>query len=129
MNTLFTSIYTAYLASGLPDAGMTGLYNTEAPPGAEFPYGVFTLVSDVPDWTFTEDFENCLIQFNLYSDHRTKPAEVCALFELLKAAFDFVDLTVTGYTSVSLTREMATLLRVDMVWQYTVTYRIYLEKD
>jgi len=129
MNTLFTSIYTKYLASGLPAAGMTGLYNTEAPAGAVFPYSVFQLISDVPDWTFTEDFENCLVQFNLFSDHKTSPLEICALFELLKTAFDFVDLTVSGYKSVSLTREMSTLLRIDMVWQYTVTYRIYLEKN
>lgn len=129
MNTLFTAIYTAYLASGLPAAGMTDLYNTEAPAGVAFPYGVFTLVSDVPDGTFTEDFENCLVQFNLFSDHRTSPVEICTLFELLKTAFDFVDLTVSGYKSVSLTREMSTLLRIDMVWQYTITYRIYLEQD
>lgn len=129
MRTLFQAIYTAYLASGLPAGGLTGLYNTEAPPGAAFPYGVFTLVSDVPDWTFSEDFENCLVQFNLFSDHKTSPVEICALFELLKVAFDFVDLTVSGYKSVSLTRELSTLLRIDMVWQYTVTYRIYLEKN
>jgi len=128
MNTLFTAIYTKYLASGLPAAGMTGMYNTEAPAGAQFPYGVFTLVSDVPDWTFSEDFENCLVQFSLFSSHKTSPVEICSLFELLKTAFDFVDLAVSGYWGVSLTREMATLLRVDMVWQYTITYRVYLEK-
>jgi len=108
---------------------MTGLYNTEAPAGSAFPYGVFTMPDNSPEWTFTENFENCLIQFNLYSDNKTSPVNICSLFELLKTAFDFVDLDITGYKSVSLTREMSTLLRIDMVWQYTVTYRIYLEKN
>jgi len=129
MNTLFTAIYTKYLASGLPAAGMTGLYNTEAPAGSAFPYGVFTMPDNSPDWTFTENFENCLIQFNLYSDNKTSPVNICSLFELLKTAFDFVDLDITGYGSVSLVREIATLGRIDNVWDYMVRYRFLIEKD
>ena len=133
MNTLFTAIYAKYLASGLPAAGLTGLYNTQAPADAAFPYCVFSLISDVPDWTFTENFENCLIQFSLFSKptgaDKASSSEVCNLFELLKTMLDFVDLTISGYTSISLTREMATLLRANMVWQYTVTYRILLQDD
>jgi len=129
MNTLFTAIYTAYLASGLPVGGLTGLYNTEAPAGAVFPYGVFSLISKVPDGTFTEDFENCLIQFSLFSDNKTSPVEVCALYELLKTTFDEVDLDYVGYKSVSLVRVIDMLTREDNVWFYMVQYRFLLEKN
>jgi len=129
MKTLFQSIYTKYLASDLPAEGMTGLYNTQAPSDAEFPYGIFTLVSAVQDFTFTETFEDCLIQFSLFSDVKSDSTEVCNLFELLKATFDFVDLTVSGYKVVSFVRGIANLLQVEGVWQYTISYRILLQEN
>ena len=129
MNTLFTAIYEKYLASGLPAAGMTGLYNTRAPADAAFPYGVFSLQDNKPEWTFTENFENCLIQFNLFSNIKKSPSEICTLFELLKTTFDFVDLTFDGYTSISLVREIATLVNIENVWDFMVQYRFLIEEE
>ena len=127
MKTLFQAIYARHQATDLSDA-LTNLYCTEAPPRAVFPYGVFSLVSNVPDWTFTEDFEDSLVQFSLFSNVISDQTEVCDAFELLKAAFDKFDLVVANYKIVSLTREMANLIKQEDVWHYAVTYRIYLEK-
>lgn len=127
MTDLFAAIITRYEAVGLSNS-LTGLWNTQAPQEAVFPYGVFSLISDVPEWTFTEDFENCLLQFNLFSD-KSDPVEICALFELLKTAFDFLDLTISNYETVSLVRENSILTRIEDVWQYNVTYRVVLQKD
>jgi len=127
MKTLFQAVYSEYAGSALASS-LTDLYNTQAPSEAVFPYGVFTLVSNVHDFTFTERFENCLLQFSLFDDS-SSPSNVCDYFELLKAVFDFLDLEVSGYTTVSLVREAANLITVEDVWQYTVTYRIYLQTD
>ena len=108
-------------------ASLTGLWNTQAPQDVVFPYGVFQLISDVPDWTFTEDFEDILFQFNLFSDS-SDPVEICALYELLKTAFDFLELSIANYETVSMIRENAILTR-DGYWQYNVTYRIVLQKS
>jgi len=132
MNDLFAAIITHYDADPLA-ALLTGMYNTEAPQDAVFPYGVFSLISDVPDWTFSENFENCLLQFNIFSD-KINPVEICALYDLLKGdvgigtGFDFLDLPITDYEAISLVRENAILLRVENIWQYTVTYRILLRE-
>lgn len=130
MNALFTAIYNKYSSDPLANS-LTGLFSTEAPAGIVFPYGVFSLISDVPDWTLDTDekFEDCLVQFSLFSDHQTSPAEIGNLFELLKTMLDFGNLTISGYTVISLVRESAILVRVDNVWQYTITYRILLKKN
>lgn len=128
MTDLFAAIMVRYAAVPLKDSLTGGLWNTEAPQETAFPYGVFALISDVPDWTFSENLENILLQFNLFSD-TSDPVEICALFELLKTAFDFHELTIANYETVSMIRENAILTRVEDVWQYNVTYRIILGKN
>lgn len=124
MNVLFDAVYTRWTAV----MGARTLYNTEADDEASFPYSTMTIVGDIADWTFTEDFEDVLIQFNLFSE---TPActEVGATFEALKTAFDKHALTITGYTTISLERGVANLVRVDNKWQYIVQYRILIQKD
>jgi len=129
---LFEAIYNHYLADPLAD-NLKGLYHTEAPQEAEFPYAVFSLVSNTQEFTFSENFENCLIQFNIYS-RESSPKEICDLYELLKGntvagtGFDFLDLSIDDYRAVSLLRENAILTHIEGVWQYSVTYRAVLEK-
>lgn len=129
MKTLFQALYARYKTTALGSSALTDFYCTQAPPKAVFPYGVFSLPSNVADWTFTEDFEDCLVQFSLFSNIMSDQREVCDLFELLKTAFDKFDLVVTGYTTVSLERGPANLVKEENAWHYAVTYRLYLQKD
>jgi len=131
MNDLFKSIYAHYAADPLA-AALTDLYFTEAPPNAVFPYAVFSLVTDMANWTFTESFENCLVQFNIFSD-TSSATEIGELFVLLKGdvaageGFDFFELVLDNFDTVSMEREMSNLVRVEKVWQYNVTYRCVLQ--
>lgn len=127
MQDLFAAIMTRYSAVGL-SSSLTGLYNTQAPQDAVFPYGVFQLISDVPEWTFSENFENCLLQFNLFSN-KSSPVQICTLYELLKTAFDFHELAVSNHDTVSMIRENTILTQIESVWQYNVTYRVVLQKN
>jgi len=128
MTDLFAAIMIRYAAVPLASSLTGGLWSTLAPQDTAFPYGVFSLISDVPEWTFGENLENILLQFNLFSN-TSDPVQVCALFTLLKTAFDFLDLSIDNYETVSLIRENAILTKVEDIWQYNVTYRILLGKS
>lgn len=126
MKELFLAIYNRAIDEG--KFGLTALYNTEAPAAAVFPYGVFGLVSNVPDWTFAENFEDCLLQFSLYSD-KMLATEVLEAAALLEDAFDFHDLAIgVSYTTISLVQETSNLLKVEGVWLYNVSYRLLVER-
>lgn len=126
MTDLFYAIFTEYQGSTLASV-LTGMHNTQAPETVVYPYSVFSLISDVPDWTFTENTEEILIQFNLFSKV-TNAVQVCDLFEKLKDTYDFCDLAIANYETVSVVRENSILTREEKVWQYNVTYRVLLGK-
>ena len=92
------------------------------------PYGVMSMVSNVPDWTYTENFEDFILQFTLYSETPTCE-EILDAAVALKSAFDFFDLNVAGFLTVSMTRVVSTLVRVEKIWQYNVSYYIKLQNN
>jgi len=130
MKTLFESIYAHYAEDPIADS-VNGIYNTEAPPNAAFPYIVFSLVSDIQETSMSSVIENCLIQFNIFSNTNSSE-EACDIFELLKGdvnegeGFDFYELLVDNYTNMVLRREQSFLTRDSKIWQYNVVYRIML---
>lgn len=138
MKDLFKALYDHFHSDPMSGTGkFTEIYNTIADVDAIFPYLIFSLPDVVPDNTFTERSEDCLIQFDIYSD-KASPVEVCELFELLKGetegvtGFDYVDLSVDNHVTISFTRSGASLNKWEvggkMVWNYSVSYSILLEK-
>ena len=137
MTPLFTAIYDLLDTSAL-DTNHIGdrMYPNEAPQGATFPYATYELVAGTTDWTFCADmsFDDCVIQFNLFSDDLSSPVEVNGMFTNLIALYDWCNLThaslaAAGYTSLYMHRELFHLMRdIDAgVWQYIVQYRVLLE--
>jgi hypothetical protein len=102
------------------------MYNEGAELGAVQPFVVFHELSDVYDYTFTSDFENILIQFNIYTD--TLPESNTA-FGYLKDLFDNCDLTISGYTHVYMRRERSYRMKIDNYFNRIVEYRILIEKN
>ncbi len=128
MTDLFNAIYTHYLTTDLAGS-LTGFHNTLAPEKAIFPYGVFQIIDDDPNWTYSEDTETIILQINLFSK-TVNSAEVCTLFELLKTAFDKKDITISNYVWISCVRLPGTILtKVEKVWQYNVSYEIEIGKE
>lgn len=118
----------AALVTALPG----GLYLNERPQFANvrddlYPYAVFFIVSERPVYTFTEIAENALIQFNIW-DNSESVTTVADAFSALIACFDLCTLSVTGYSSIYMVREFNELFKVDDVWQYSVTYRLEIQK-
>lgn len=125
MNALFTAIRAKFIADG--KYGLAELYNTEAEQEAVYPYGVFSLISVASELAdFTTDWENCLIQFNLFDDGDTTTV-IGNAYVALKDAFHKHDLSIVGSETISLTKEVANLIRVEKVWQYNISFRIIIQ--
>jgi hypothetical protein len=131
LKALFTGIYGLFTGTPTPAINTNvsaRLYLSEAPQGTSFPYIVYYLVANDYDHQFGEDYEDCLIQFNIFDD-KASASNISTYFENLKALYDWASPDVTNYTVVRMQREFAQLNKDDDVWQYTVQYRVLLEKN
>ena len=75
------------------------LYKGQAPDGAEFPYAVYFTVSDVPEYPGGKTIEQVLLQFSLFSS-ASGSTEIEDMLTHLRALYDDVVLTISGYTSI-----------------------------
>ena len=106
-------------------------YKGRASQGAEYPYVVYLIVSDFPDKTFSEAYEETLLQFSLFSS-AFGSTEIENMYTHLKALYDECELTITGYTLAWMRRENAVLMIEDhttksgtvQVRHYAVDYAV-----
>lgn len=105
------------------------LYHTIAPQNVSFPYAVFSFIHDMYEYNFKSDFENVLLQFDLFSNS-TSPVEIEDMFTHLKTFLDTAALSVTGYTQVYLRREGSRLFWESdtLAFHRIVEYRVFLRK-
>jgi hypothetical protein len=99
VNNLLTAIYSKTAGSALSDAVGGRMCLDEAPEGTDFPYIVFSIVSAVPEWTFTEEFANVVIQFSIFSTSQSA-AEITDIYGHLVDLFDDSTFSITGSTLV-----------------------------
>ncbi len=131
MKALIEGIYSLFNAAVKPafyNNMSGGMHLIEAPQNTAFPYAVFELIDDDYDFTFTSEFSEILIEFNIFDDD-SSVSNIGTYFENLKMLYDWAMPEVTGYTVVKMEREFADLDKDDGVWQYMVQYRILLEKN
>lgn len=131
MKALSQAIYSYSVNSAFSNAIGGRFYKARAPEGTIYPYAIYLLVSDVPDNTFTENLEDVLIQFSLFSS-ASSSTEVEDMFTALKALYDDCALTITGSTLIWMQRGLASLDPEEHttqdgtveVWHYSVEYSI-----
>lgn len=134
MQVLFEGIYDEFTGStgsgSLHDELGGRLHFTEAPQGQVYPYGVYHLISNVPSWTFDADFEEYLIQFNIFSK-KNSATDINTVYLALTTLYDWCILDVTGYTNVYMKREFDNLTREaeSGIWNYMIQYRVFTQKD
>jgi hypothetical protein len=75
------------------------IFLDEAPEGSQFPYIVISIISGVPEDTFTEKLDDILIQFSLFSISKSV-TEIADMYADLKTLFDGAMLTITGDTCI-----------------------------
>jgi hypothetical protein len=112
MNNLLTAIATKIAGSTLSNDVGGRIYLDQAEQGAQLPYIVFFIVTDVPSHTFTEDFEDVLIQFSMFSASEGA-TEITTMYGHLKALFDECALTITDSTLVYMRRQNLTTMVED----------------
>ena len=134
MKNLTTAIYGKLSGSALAAHIGTRMYKGRAPEEAAYPYIVYTIVSDVPNLTFSEDFEDVIIQFSLFSS-TSSSTEVEDIYTDLKTLFDECTMSITSETLVWMIRQNTTQMVEDhttrdgliQVWHYAVDYYLMVK--
>ena len=117
------------------------LYKGKAPAGTEYPYIVFlSPISDVPEKTFSEEFEDILIQFSLFSS-ASDDGEVEDMFAHLKELYDECALTISAVShdiaatlvwmkranAVLMVEEQTTPSGTQEIWHYAVDFNLLIQ--
>jgi len=95
-----------------------------------FPYAIFFYVADTPEYTFTSNKENVLLQISVF-DTASSAVSMLAYISQLTALMDFVSLTPTGWTLIECRRQSIDVISPDAVKgarHGVVTYRILGQK-
>ena len=99
MQALITAIENKLLDSAIyNDVGGRCYYDTAD--SNDTPYLVYSIVSGVPDKTFSEIYHDVLIQFDLFSSLSAGKTEITNMYEDLISLIDECSLNITGYTLV-----------------------------
>lgn len=105
------------------------MYKGEAPQRATFPYVVFFVVSDVPEYPSSHTIEEVLVQFSIYSITSSSTEIEDALTDL-RTLYDNCSLSITSNTLIHFTRGNLTCMRDEVettsgtkgVWHYAQEY-------
>ncbi len=134
MNAIFKAIFNKYNTStghGAYTSVSGRFYHNVAPQGATFPYVVYFEVTDVDDLNFSEELEDFLIQFNIFSQ-KNSALEAGQIFENFKSLFDNCSLTVTDWRHIKFQRAL-TIPNNDFtqsppIQGYSIQYDVLIEK-
>jgi len=138
MKALTEALYTrATGASGTAFMASIGsrFFDSEAPEGAEYPYCVYLIVTDIKDWQFVERFEDVVIQFSIFSI-TSSSGEAKDIYDLLNTLFDEQALVVSGMiqflwmwrnTTSIMKEEHTTPAGTASAWHVAVDYDLYYE--
>ena len=74
------------------------LFKGRAPQGAEFPYVVFFVVSDIPEYPGGKTIEQVMVQFSIFAREDAGHAAVENILTHLRSLYDDCSLTITSNT-------------------------------
>lgn len=111
------------------------MYKDVADQGAAYPHVIVSMISDVPDKTFTEDYEDVYVQFSLFSN-TSDSTEVENMYSHLKELYDECQIAPTGSDLVWMRRANATRIDDDVttengnshIFGYAVDYTVKISK-
>ena len=135
MNELQAAIYNKFNAStthGCYTNVGGRFYLHKAPQNSSFPFIVYFPVTDMDEVDFSDEREDFLIQFSIFSENNS-PYEAGTILGNLKSFFDDCTLTVTGYNHLRFSRTMTIpnndITVVPPVFGYSVDYEVTIEKS
>ena len=119
---IFEAIYSKYNNSAID---MNGFYYNIAPKKTKMNYGIYFLVNNNSEYTFSENLEDTLIQFNIFSKSSTEIFKIVSEFKKL---YDWGELTIDNYNSIYCKRESDVVFQDGNTYQASITYRILTEE-
>jgi hypothetical protein len=131
MKNLSKAIYAKLAGSALNTSIGGRLYKARAIADATYPYVVYTIVYVSPEKTFTEDYEDALVQFSIFST-ASGTTEIEDIYTDLKALYDECSLSITGATLVWMRRTVTNFwvndetapTGIPQIWCYYVDYEV-----
>lgn len=138
MKNLTTAIFSQFAGSVLEASVGGRFYKVGAPQGVAWPYVVFFIVTDTPADTFTDNLEDVLIQFSLFSNDPESTREIEDMLTNLKVLFDNSAFTVTGNTMIQMERQPSegitqqfeeTPTGTQKYFQCDVDYEVIMQKN
>lgn len=135
MKALSTALYGKLAGSALAARIGTRFYKIEAPQGATYPYIVFFVVTDVPEYPGGKTIEQFNIQFSLFSA-TSGTTEIEDILTDLWTLYDDVVMTITGYSPIYFMRGLFSTGKEDhttpagtvVVWHYVQEYDGWIVK-
>jgi len=132
MTPLMTGLYSKFTADtdGNLYTALSGrLYHGEAPQGVTFPYAVMYAIDQQHDWSFSDDFEDVLVQFSIFTNE-SSASNIGTYWSYLKSLYDDTTLTISGYSKIHMVRTSSNLLRdtENNIWQYVTDYEVMLKQ-
>lgn len=126
MKNLTTSIFAKMTSSTDLYTDIGGrLYKSEAPEGAAYPYVVFFVVSDLPEYPGGHTIEQVQVQFSLFSS-ASGSTQVEDMLTHLRSLYDDCSLTITSNTLIYFIRGNMSAMREDHTWHYVQEYEIQI---
>lgn len=131
MKALWEALYTKFAA----DTNFRDAVSSQFYPGfadqerASCPYAVYYQITDLADWTFSEDIEVITMQISVYDDQNS-PTRIKTIEGYLYALFDDATLSVADYDFVRMHRQITNIARDDRygTWQLNVDYEIEIRQ-
>jgi len=136
MLNLTKAIWSRLSGSALSAHIANRMFKGQAPEGADYPFCVYLIVTDTPDHTFSEDFEDVIIQFSLFST-TSGTTEVENMLTDLNTLYDEKSFSITGSTLVWMRRISANFIVEDhttptgtaRVFAWHVSYEVLTSLD
>jgi len=108
------------------------MYLGHAPQETIFPYCVYFSVSDIDELDFSEEREDFLLQFNIFSQNNSS-LEAGNLLNSLETMFNNCSLTVTGWRHLQFKQGLVfknnDFTQTPPIQGYSVEYEVLLEKS
>ena len=131
MLNLTTAIYGRLSGSALAARIGNRMFKGQAPEGTDYPYVVYQVVTNVPDHDFSNDYENTIVQFSIFSS-ASGTTEVENCYTDLKTLYDEQDFSVTGSDLVWMRRSNANFIVEDhttstgtqRVWAWHIEFQV-----
>jgi len=132
MTEIETAIYTAFRGdAALSGAAPGGLHNVQADSDAPYPRIVFSLPAGLKTNTFSDEKEELIVEFKIYTKDGGSSASLNDLYDKLKALYDDYLIPVNGYYTIQMRRTISRKTKDEVdekVWIYLVQYEVTLEK-